>query len=381
MENIETLIGQIKTDMTSGKTDEEIFRYLLPWLEKNPQGGGRLAELLVTIPDRLSGRLLHWMFEATQDKKIRKMIKRSLYRLKSKGIVIEEALSDQERSILRPMPEEGKEGYASGIDFLGYRVLWLILPHPGRGLGVMHGVVSDREGIVDFSHQEEMTRKGFRTFFKEVREKNPFPIVEIEPSYVACLFGQAYQLNVERKGAVPQGYLQAKSEIERIKKDYAKPLIYSYLQAEDVAGDDRLLRRGADLLKADVFTGWRIEEEQVGSYADEVREAEESKIVLNPGQKEVRFQAIFEKALTELFSGERRLLYQRRLEEMSYILFRLGREEEAKISLAVAMDLEKPLHPIQPSPFLFQLVTKSISSLLAEVKEKKSKEVSLIVKP
>jgi len=380
MENIETLIGQIKTDMTSGKTDEEIFQYLLPWLEKNPQGGGRLAELLVTIPDRLSGRLLHWMFEATQDKKIRKMIKRSLYRLKSKGIVIEEALSDQERSILRPMPEEGKEGFASGIDFLGYRVLWLILPHPGRGLGVMHGVLSDREGIIDFS-QEEMTRKGFRTFFKEVREKNPFPIVEIEPSYVASLFGQAYQLNVERKGAVPQGYLQAKSEIERIKKDYAKPLIYSYLQAEDVAGDDRLLRRGADLLKADVFTGWRIEEEQVGSYADEVREAEESKIVLNPGQKEVRFQAIFEKALTELFSGERRLLYQRRLEEMSYILFRLGREEEAKISLAVAMDLEKPLHPIQPSPFLFQLVTKSISSLLAEVKEKKSKEVSLIVKP
>jgi hypothetical protein len=45
------------------------------------------------------------------------------------------------------------------------------------------------------------------------------------------------------------------------------------------------------------------------------------------------------------------------------------------------MDLEKPLNPIQPSPFLFQLVTKSLSSLLAEAKEKKSKEVSLIVKP
>jgi hypothetical protein len=380
MENMETLIGQIKTDMTSGKTDEEIFQYLLPWLKKDPQTGGRLAELLVTIPDRLSGKLLHRMFEATQDKNVRKMIKRSLYRLKSKGIVFEEVLSEKERSILRPMPEEAKEGFASGIDFLGYRVLWLILPHPGRGLGVMHGVVSDREGIVDFSH-EEMTRKGFRTFFKEVKEKNPFPIVEIEPSYVARLFGQAYQLNLERKGASPQGYLQAKSEIERIKKDYAKPLIYSYFQAEDIAGDDRFLRKGADLFKADVFSSWRIEEEQIGPYADEVREAEESKIVLNPGQKEVRFQAIFEKALAELFSGERRHLYQRRLEEMAYVLFKLGREEEAKNSLAVAMDLEKPLHPIQPSPFLLQLVTKSIFSLLAEAKEKKSKEVSLIVKP
>jgi hypothetical protein len=320
------------------------------------------------------------MFEAIQDKKTRKMIKRSLYRLKSKGIVVEEVLPDNERSILRPIPGEAKEGFASGIDFLGYRVLWLILPHPGRGLRVMHGVVSDRDGVVDFS-QEEMTRKGFRTFFKEVKEKNPFPIVETEPSYVACLFGQAYQLNLEKKEASPQSYLQAKGEIERIKKDYARPLIYSFLQAEDIAGDDRLLRKGVDLLKADVFSSWRIEDEDIRPYADEVREAEESKIVLNPGQKEVRFQAIFEKALTELFSGTRRLLYQRRLEEMSYVLFRLGRDEEAKVSLAVAMDLEKPLHPIQPTPFLFQLVTTSILGLLAEAKEKKSKDVSLILKP
>ena len=88
MDNVETLIGQIKTDMTSGKTEEEILQYLLPWLEKDPQTGGRLAEFMVTLPDRLTGRLLQRMFEATQDKKLRKMIKRSLYRLKSKGVVV-----------------------------------------------------------------------------------------------------------------------------------------------------------------------------------------------------------------------------------------------------------------------------------------------------
>jgi hypothetical protein len=371
---------QVKADMTSGKTDEEIFQYLLPCLEKDPQTGGALAEFMVTIPDRLTGRLLQRMFEVTQDKKVRKMIKRSLYRLKSKGVVVEEVLSDKGRSILRPIPGEAKEGFASGIDFLGHRVLWLILPHPGRGLEVMHGVVSDREGMVDFS-QEEMTRKGFRTFFKEVKEKNPFPIVEIEPSYVAWLFAQAYRINLEKKGTPPQGYLQAKSEIERIKKDYAKPLIYSVLPADDIAGDDRLLSKGGDLLKADVFSSWRIEEEHIRPYADEVQEAEESKIVLNPGQKEARFQGVYQRALTELFSGERRFLYQRRLEEMAYVLFKLGKVEEAKISLSVATDLEKPFNPIQPSPFLFQLVTKSIFALLIDAREKKSKEVSLIVKP
>ena len=380
MENIQTLIEQMKTDISNGKSGEEIFQSLLPLLGKDPQTAGRLAESMVTIPDRVIGRLLRRMSEVIQDKKVRKIIKRSLYRLKSKGIAVEEILSDKVKPILRPLQADPQEGFASGIDFLGHRLLWLIIPHPGRGLTVMHGIVSDREGIVDFS-QEEMTRKGLRSFFEEFKEKNPFPIVEIEPSYVAFLFTQAYALNLEKKGNSPQDYLRAKSEIENIKKDYTKPFIYSYLQIDEIAGDDRLLRKGGDLLKADLFSSWRIEEEQIQPYADEVWEAEESKIVLDPAQKEVRFQGIYQKALTELFSGDRKFLYQRRLEETAYVLLKLGREEEAKISLSVAMDLEKPLNAIQPNPFLFQLVTKSIFSLLAEAYEKKSKDVSLIVKP
>ncbi len=378
-EDIQTLMGQIKRDISDGKSDEEIFQYLLPLLEKDEEASSRLAELMVAVPDRMIGRLLHRMFEATQDKKVRKTIRRSLYRLKSKGIAVEEIVSDKGKPILRPLQAEAREGFASGIDSLGQRLLWLIIPHPGRGLTVMHGIVSDQEGIVDFS-QDEMTRKGFRSFFEEVQEKNPFPFVDMEPSYVAFLFAQAYQLTL-KKGSSPQDYPRAKSEIEGIKKDYVKPLIYSHLQADEMAGDDRMLKKGADLLKADVYSSWRIEEEQIRPYADEVWEAEESKIVLNQAQKEARFQAIYLKAMTDLFPEERKSLYRQRLEEMAYVLLKLGKEEEAKASLSVAMDLEKPLNPIQPNPFLFQLVTKSIFGLLAEAYEKKSKEVSLIAKP
>jgi len=379
MEDIQTLIGQIKTDMADGKSEEEIFQYLRPLLEKDPEASKRVAELMATIPGQITGRLLHRMFEVTQDKKVRKIIKRSLYRLRSKGIAVEEILSDKEKPVLRPLQAERKEGFASGIDSLGQRILWLILPHPGRGLTVMHGIVSDQDGIVDFS-RDETTRKGFRSFFEEVQEKNPFPFVDMEPSYVAFLFTQLYQLNL-KKGSSSQDYLRAKSEIEDAKKDYVKPLIYSRLQADDIAGDDRMLKKGADLLKADVYSSWRIEEEQIRPYADDVWEAEESKIVLNQAQKEARFQTIYLKALTDLFTEEKKSLYRRRLEEMAYVLLKLGKDEEAKISLSVALDLENPLNPIQPNPFLFQLVIKSIFALLAEAYEKKSKEVSLIAKP
>jgi hypothetical protein len=275
---------------------------------------------------------------------------------------------------------EPPKGFGGGFDFLGQRFLLLVIPHTGRGWTVIQGVISDTEGLIDFSG-EEMTRKGFRAFFEEIQEKSPFPFVEMEPSYTGFLFDQAYQLTLEKKGTPPQDYLRLKTEIERIKKEYERPLAYSYLQVEEMAEDDRILSRGGDLLKTDLFKSWRIEEDQIRPYADEVWEAEESKIVLNKTQKEARFQGIYQKAMSELFTGERRLLYRRRLEEMAYVLFKLGKEEEARVSLSVAIDLEKPVNPIQPNPFLFQLVVKSIFTLLAEAYEKKVKEPSLIVKP
>src|SRR4030043_2242956 len=145
MEDTQALIEQVKTDISSGKSEEEIFQYLLPQLGKNPQTSGRLAELMGNIPDRLTGRLLHRMFEITQDKKVRKIIKRSLYRLKSKGVVVEEISSDEVKPVLRPFQEGAKEGFASGIDFLGHRLLWLLIPRPGGGVTGNQGIVRARE--------------------------------------------------------------------------------------------------------------------------------------------------------------------------------------------------------------------------------------------
>jgi hypothetical protein len=327
-----------------------------------------------------TARILQHMLKISKEKKVQKLIKRSLYRLRSKGISVEEASPRKEPSILRPVQAEPPKGMGGGFDSAGQRFLLLVIPHSGRGGTVMEGVISDTLGLVNFSG-EEMTRKGVRIFLEEIQKNSPFPLVEMEASYIGFLFVQAYRSTLERKEAIPQDYLRLKSEIEGARKEYERPLIYSYLASDEIAGEDRLLGRGGDLLKGDLFSGWRMEGGLVRRYADEIREAEESKIVLHPAQKEARFQGIYQKALSELFSGERRFLYKRRLEEMAYLLFKLGREEEARLSLAVAFDLEKPLNLIRPNPFLLQLIVKSIVTLLTEANEKRAKEPSLIVKP
>jgi hypothetical protein len=381
MEDIQTLIEKIKANLQDEKSEDEIFQSILPFFGKRPETDGNVVELLAAIPHVKIANVLYRMLQVSREKKVRKIIKRSLYRLKSKGIAVDEVPPERETSaVLRPLQTEPAKGYGGGFDFLGQRFLVLANPHAGRGWTVMQGVVSDTEGLVDFSG-EEMSRKGLKAFLGEVREKSPFPLIEMEPPYVGFLFYKAYELTLEKKKALPQGYLPLKSEIEGIKKDYERPLIYALLQSDEVTEDDRMLRRGGELLQADVISSWRIEEDQIRPYADEVWEAEESKILLTQTQKEARFQGIYQKALSELFTNERRLLYQRRLEEMAYIFFKLGKEEEARISLALAIDLQKPVNPIQPNPFLFQLVVRSIFTLLKESYEQKAKEPSLIVRP
>ena len=158
-------------------------------------------------------------------------------------------------------------------------------------------------------------------------------------------------------------------------------MIYSYLPSDEIAGDERWLNREGDLLKDDLFVAWGIEEDRIRPYADAITEAQESKLFLSQDQKEGRFQEIYLKALTEIFSDEMKALYKRRLEETAYIFHQSGKGEEAKIALSVAMDVERPLNPIRPNAFLLQLVIRSIFTLLSETREKEKREPSMIIKP
>ncbi|MCJ7640725.1 MAG: hypothetical protein MUO29_02405 [Desulfobacterales bacterium] len=380
MDEVERIIERLRSDIDAGRPTEEVFQDLLPHLGQNRERATSVAESLATIPHVEAAKLLQRMWEVSEEKVVRKTIKRSLYRLKSKGISVGEVSVDKGRPILRPLQTDSPKGFGGGIDPLGQRLLLLAIPHPGRGWVLLEGVVSDTKELVSFSGGE-VGRKGLKTLLKEVQKGGPSPMVEMEPSYVAFLFVEAYRQTLQQGGTSPQAYFGFKTEIENLKKDYARPLIYSFLRSDEVTEGDRFRSRAGELLKVDLFADWRIDEDLIRPYAEAVQGAETSKIVLTQIQKEARFQEIYQKALSELFSGDRREVYKRRLEEMAYVLLKRGKEEEAKICVAVALDLEKPLTPFQPNPFLSQWVTRSIATLLAEDRERKGQEPSLIIRP
>jgi hypothetical protein len=380
MADIEKWIDDLRANIEQGKRADELFETLRGQWNKDPERDKAWIEVLGGVCHPEAARLLRLLLEVSEEKSVRKSIKRSLYKLKSRGIGVEETAVDKTKPILRPLPVDPPRGFGGPVDAMGQRVLLLAIPHAGRGWTVMQGVVSDRTGLVSFSGGE-IGRKGFRSLLEEIRKGGPAPLVEVDAPYVALLLTQAYAVTTSQGGTPPQEYAPFKAEIESRRKEDGQALIYSHLKAEEVRGDDRLLRRIPELLKADVFLGWGIEEARLRPYADSISEAEASKLVLSQVQKEIRIQEIYQRAVAELFGEDERRVYKRRMEEMSHYLLKRGRADEAKVSLAVALDLEKPPTAFQANPFLVQLVAQSMHRILNERQAEKSKEPSFIVKP
>lgn len=359
METAERLSERLKALIRDGMAADEIFRSVLAPLDPDPGRDSRLAELLAEVPHEKAARLLWLIHGASADKKVKKTVKRSLYRLAGKGISTEAPSRPGTGPVLHPPKPEPGQGLGSAFDSGGSRFLLTAFPRPGRGFLVAEGVVNDVEGLREFSGAE-MSRKELRNHLDEVRSGALFPVADIDPAYGAFLFDEAYRLTLSLKRSPPQDYLHLKGEMERARKRFDGPPVYASLKPEEEPSQGKM----EDLLEEEVFKGWIVGPPEILPYVEEAKEAETSMLVLNETQREARLHAVFEKALMELFSGERRALYRRRLEETAYLLARIGKEPEAATALAVAARLVRPPNPIQPEPFLLKLLTRSIVSLL-----------------
>jgi len=381
LQTVQTVIDRIGLYQRQEEDSQRSLEFISQFLGKSDELDTAIVEGLAGVPSAATATILMQMKASCRSKAVLKAIKKSLYRLKQRGISIEDT-GEKERTApaIRPLPASPPKGFVSGIDYVGNRLIVLGIPRVPRGLHTLQALASDIEGLLDFQ-RDEMTRKAFDGFLENLRERTRLPIVEVPPAYGRFLLEEACSLT-EKKGKTPsQDYLMARREIGDIGNGVHGPLIYQFLDQDEIRGNDRILADSKDLLTIEGIINWLLEPEEVESYVREVNDAEQSKIAVNPAQKEQWLQGIYRRALGELFPPERRFLYKRRLEETAYVLLKLDRSDEAKRCLAAALDLENEISSFRPNPFLLQLVITSIYRVMAEKHEKAEKEPSLIIRP
>lgn len=380
-EKLDHILDEIKAAQSQNVPHNEVLKKAASYLKEEPYLTIHLIEALVKIPNPETSKLLTAMMAESDEKQVIKSIKKTLYKLRQKGVKWEGKATDEKPVFTPPKPAE-PEGYLSPIDSTGSRILVLARPVPQKGLLFVFSIINDLEGIQQLN-VSQFSKKEFKQFLASSFSSENFPVVETPGAYCLRLLKDAGALTRSLSKPLPQGYHELESEFSDVTWDEPAPLIYQFIKEDEIKDLPHLVKDSVNLHAVMPFSTWHLGKAEVGKYASQITEAEHSKIVLRPEQKEIRFNAIRMAALEELFPEDRRLLWKRRLEEMAYVLFKTGKENEAKSALSAAVDLNNPFSPIEPNPFIWKLLLKSIQLLVQTDQEQKKedKKTSLIITP
>ncbi len=316
----------------------------------------------------------------TTDKDLKKEIKRSLFKLAQKGLAAphEEAAATKPISLFEREAEI--EAYMSAVDGGGGRLIWIAKTQPSHGLQVLQAMLHDHEGLLRFGGTH-MRRKELRKMADEIKLQHGISMISVPWEFADQIVYEGY----ERAKARGQRGLENFHEIRSIvatgkPKEQAHP-IYLKLDAEQ-ARDGAWRELSRRLLDEPELRYWILTDEWFQAFLPQLQEAQTSRLVLNPLQKEERFNAIARDAVKVLCAGENGQAFKRRMEDMTLYFFETKRVELAKLAFAVALQVgEGDPGPLDIS-FLTGLVQKSFAFFMSQEKAKREEEQSsLIIKP
>lgn len=321
------------------------------------------ATALGTIRDTASASALERAASSVAQPQVRKALRRSLHRLVSVGVAPTPA--DGPRAESTPSgPAEVYRVVASPVDGAGNRALWFAFKRAG-GVDFVSLLLNDEEGIRDIFVREASTSR-FDRESRQVMNDRDFPWIEMPADYARHLVDVTQRKNAASGTSLPVEYLARRSDLARPEASYDQALVYSVINAAEVRWEPRYLDNSAALFELELFQGWILEKDELSGFVQEKLSVERSGIVLPGMAGEARERRIEEKAVEAVFDAARRALYKGRLEEMAYLLWKLGRPEAARQALAAALALEPADRPLSRHPFVVTMVERSIE-LAAEM--------------
>ncbi len=353
---------------------------------KSQFGKGRDTDLAIIfslgkIADPQAVAALGEIERGTNDKDYKKEIKRARFKLAQRGLdASRESASEQKSAAPFFGHEPGVEAYMSAVDGAGGRLIWLVKTQPSHGLQVIQAMLHDRDGLIRIGGSH-LRRKEMRQTFQELKEKHHVSMISIPWEFADWVIYEGYEKAKARSQAGLEHFHELRALVATEKpKEQAHP-IYQKIVAEE-ARDGAWREQSRQLLDEPEFRYWILTDDWMQQFLTQIQEAQTSRLVLNPLQKEERLNAIVREAVKSLCSGASGKAFKRRMEDMALYFFETGRPEAARLSLAVALQAgDGDPGPLDVS-FLTGLVQKSFAVLMSHEKEKQEEEnSSFIIKP
>jgi hypothetical protein len=333
-----------------------------------------IARALGGIADARSAAMLVEM-EAGASGPIRREVRRALYKLKQHGIdapTASAATTAQDSATEKT--EKEITAMLSPIDGEGARIVWIVKPRAQGGVIRMWALISEREGLVG-AQNTHLSRRELKAERDELERRAQVKLVDGDwrvSDFIAC---EAWRNTPESRRGQVGNFLMLRSELIESPPptDLAHP-VYAELAAE-AAGEPSV-----ELLKEPELLEWRLPDELLKPYVDEISSAGESVIVLSPVHKQERVNTVIDRATAELLSGDKGRRIQRRLEDIAYYLARVGRREQAGWAAAAAARLRDGID-VTKVLFFQAFVRTQLGTVAAAEQQKAEEEPRLIMTP
>ena len=316
----------------------------------------------------------------TTDKDLKKEIKRSRFKLAQKGLVApqEKAADTKPAAIFERVSDV--EASMSAVDGGGGRLIWITKPQPNHGLQVIQAMLHDREGLLRFGGMQ-VRRKELRKMADEIKQQHGISMISIPWEFADQIVYEGYERAKARGQSGLENFHEVRSIIATGKpKEQAHP-IYRRLDV-DQAREGAWRELSRRLLDEPELRYWILTDDWLQAILPQLEEAQTSRLVLNPLQKEERFNAIVREAVKTLCSGENGQAFKRRMEDMALYFLETDRADAAKLALAVALQVGEADPGLLDVSFLTGLVQKSFAFFISQQKAKQEEEQSsLIIKP
>jgi hypothetical protein len=370
----ETLADALrKLELDPAIAPEQALEALRSLRARSATTDAAIAHALGLLPIDGAAQLLAEM-EPASSGGTRREVRRGLFKLRQRGIEPAAAPRPAKPSGPPTPSAEALRALMSPIDPEGARIVWIIKARPQGGSARLWGLTSESEGLVGAT-LVNLSGRQLREERTELERRAGLALVDADWRLADFILCEAYRRTPEARRGQVGNFLTIRAEIiaSPPPADFAHP-VYDELATESVA------KPSLDLLKEPEIAGWRLPAEKTKPYVDEVNDIRQSRLVLNRFQQEDRINAIVDRAIVELLSGEGGTIARRRLEDTAYYLARTGRRQAAGWAAAAAARMRDQAD-LRRIPFFQNFVRTSLGAILAEQEEQERDEPRLIVTP
>lgn len=324
--------------------------------------GGALALIaaLGDSRDAAGGHVLATVATAAPDKDVRKAARRALHRLRSSGVDVVVPVAAEVEAVPPAPASTGQvtRAVVSPIDGVGSRLLWLAIERPYGGFMTFNFVLNDIVGVKDVFVVDTSARR-FNIELDLWTERSGFKPVDVPVEYGLALLSEALALNTESHFPLPRDFVFRRGQLGELPPPPADALIHQHISRGQALLMPNLLDESAQLLEEPELIGWLFGYDEVKSYAQEIRQAAESRLILTSEPREAREQRVIGTAIDTLFTPTLRRAYRRRLEETAYLFWASNRERSARRAVAAAFAIPDT-GSLRSHPLLNAIVRRSI---------------------